>query len=223
MYLTNRIKNEFENHAKVFENVEKKMTQLDEAKVKEVQAFEGGCREYESLNELERDYQETRKSVMQPGMDELQVMQSRFDSILEESFAIDPKHVEALTGGVLKLNNLSDGDLMSVAKKYRDNYSGLMTIADYSTDHESKYAKHVSIALKKYIEVATDATKRLVGSCRSGIERKSKYPGSWRGFCDGYINEVQRADDCLQSTIDGDYQEFTHESAIVSALQALSR
>lgn len=223
MYLTNQIRNEFENHVKVFESVEKKMAQLEEAKVKEVQAFEGGCREYESLNELERDYQEAKKQVMQPGMKELQVMQSGFDSVLENAFAIDPEKVEALTNGVLKLNNLSDGDLMNVAKKYRDNYSGLMTIADYSTSHTSKYAQFVSAALKKYIEVATDATKRIVGSCKGGMERKSKYPGSWRGFCDGYINDVQRADDCLQSTIDGEYQEFRHEGAIASALHALSR
>lgn len=223
MYLTNRIKAEFESKADKFDELAKMSKQLEDSRLKEIQAFNGGCRDYETMEELEYNYNQARKELTKRGDKELHSMQDSFDSMLETSLAIDPKRVEYLTGGVLKLNNLSDNDLMNVAKKDRHSYSTLMVIADYATDHESEYAKNVARALKKYIEVVTDSTKRIIGSCKGGYTKQTNYPGARRGFCDGYIEDVQRADDCLQSAIDGEYVEFSRDGALVSALKAVSK
>lgn len=223
MFFTNRIAGEFDRHTQTIEKTAEKMRTLSDYEVKDRQAFDGGCREFETIEELEYNYKQARRDVMRDGDNALQVMQKNFDEMLDESFAIDPAKVESLTNGVLKLGNLSDRDLMAVAKKNRDNYSALMAIADYSTDHESKYAKRVSSALKKYIEVSTDSAKRIIGSCRNGMRGDAKYPNAWRGICDGYINDVRQADDCLQRVIDGEAVSYSGSDPIMAALGAFSR
>lgn len=223
MFFTNRIAAEFDRHTDTIGRVANDMRTLREVEVKDRQAFNGGCRDFESIEELDYNYKQARKEVMRKGDDALQVMQGNFDQLLDEAFAIDPAKVEALTNGVLKLGNLSDRDLMIVAKKNRNDYSTLMAIADYSTDHESKYASGVSQALKKYIEVATDSTKRIIGSCRKGMKGDSNFPSAWRGMCDGYINDVQTADDCLQAAIDGREVTFARIDPLMAALGAASR
>lgn len=222
MNFTHRIKNEFDARKGVFDKVSDSMKKLNEQAVKERQAFEGGCREFESLEHLEYNVEQTRKSLKEPGYRELQAMQDNIDSLLEEAFSIDPDKVKELTSGALKLNNLSDNDLMKIAKKHRDNYTALMVIADYATEHESKYAQRLTSALKEYIKVATDSAKRIVGSCENGMNGNTKYPGAWKGFCEGYIEDVRNADDCLQIVIDGGTARFQHQDPIMSALGALA-
>lgn len=223
MYFTNRIADEFDRHTQTIEKTAKAMKTLNDYEVKDRQAFNGGCRDFDTIEQLEYNYGQKRKEVMRNGDNTLQVMQDNFAKLLDEAFSIDPAKVESLTSGVLKLGNLSDRDLMTVAKKNRDDYSTLMAIADYSTDHESKYAKRVSSALKKYIEVSTDSAKRLVGSCRNGMRGESRYPNAWRGICDGYINDVRQADDCLQRVIDGEEVSYRGSDPIMAALGAFSR
>lgn len=195
-YIATDIEGAFARHSAGVERAASAVAALDDEEKRDLQAFAGGCEDFESKQEIETHYRLMKDRQRPLGHEAVAAMRAEYDGLLSGAFKLDAERVREM-GAALSLDNLTDDDLRGLAADNRHDYSALKAIADYG--HGSRFARDLGRALGAFVEQVGEAPGKITRFCASGVDGDVR----WRSKVESRCRLVAESYDDIQALIDG--------------------
>lgn len=173
-----------------------------ESETFQIQAFNGGCKDFSSEADIKHHYQSLKDEARTKGMSALDRLTRELASTMSVYFRLDTETIAA-TQTKLNLATLSDSDIKRIASSGNDDYSVLQAVASYGLEHDSQYAKTVYARLRDFETEAATTCEKINKFASEALAGDVHCMSEWVSWSTQRIDRVKDAYGRLQAAIDG--------------------